>query len=535
MSTLSSGMRVERYEVQSILGRGGMAVVALGKHLELGSLHALKVLHVASPGVAERMLQEGRVQATIDHPNVVGVRDVIRVHGMPCLVMEYVDGPSLNGVLYTFSLSYAQLDAIAYDLMEGLAAAHAHNLVHRDLKPHNVLLQVTSDRIVTKIADFGLAKVRDGEASGLGHFRTRSGQMMGTPSYMAPEQFNDAKTVDHRADIFALSAVLYEALTGEPPFGTDALVDIYARSAAGKFTPIEKSRPDVPKRIQRAIEAGLQPKAEDRPQTVGELRSLWQGNEPAPTNPWSARDIAEMAAIRDAEHALSSEDDGSIHPPQTTQAPPSAGLTTDVSQVTPVPADNHRMILTFAVITALAAILAGTGLGASIWWLYSPQPDAPAVADVGDSDPVVLAAPAPQEEPEPAQPEPAAVSAPVPTGPSPSPSPAPAPQPEPVAPVVTAVPVPVAAPRPEPVVTAPSPQPAVTDANSATVVVNGGVRTHLLDSSGTTYAVGSGVQPGDYTLWAFFDAVEPTRVLRLSLTPGERRTITCSGAQKICR
>ncbi len=367
MNRLIPGTQIGRYEVQSILGRGGMAVVALAKHLELGSLNALKIVHIGTPGIVERMLQEGRVQANIDHPNVVGVRDIIRVHGMPCLVMEYVDGPSLHGVLYTFRLNYDQLDVIAYDLMSGLAAAHARNLVHRDLKPQNVLLQINADRVVAKIVDFGLAKVRDGDGEGLGHFRTQSGQMMGTPSYMAPEQFNDAKTVDHRADIFALAAVLFEALTGEPPFGTDALTEIYGRAATGKFTPIEHTRPDLPPRIRQALEAGLRPKPEDRPQSVAEFRALWQGTAPVPTNPWTARDLAEMAAIRDAEHALSAEDDGTILPPDSSLPERPDPSAKPLSNST-----NWTLFLGLVAITALVAILAGSGVGAAMWWLNTP-------------------------------------------------------------------------------------------------------------------------------------------------------------------
>ncbi|MFT6377532.1 MAG: serine/threonine-protein kinase, partial [bacterium] len=509
-----------------------------------------KVLHVASPGVAERMLQEGRVQATIDHPNVVGVRDLIRVHGMPCLVMEYVDGPSLYGVLYSFSLNYDQLDAIAYDLMEGLAAAHARNLVHRDLKPQNVLLQIGADRMVSKIADFGLAKVRDGDGVGLGDFRTRSGQMMGTPSYMAPEQFNDAKTVDHRADIFALAAVLYEALTGEPPFGTDALVEIYGRSASGQFTPIEKCRPDVPPRIRDAIEGALRPKPKDRPQSVAEFRAIWQASTPVPANPWTAQNLVDMAAIRDAEHALSAEDDGSIPAPAANN-PPGDGHTIGISETREIHSRKWPIMLLLGAITTVTAVLAGGLLSASLWWMYAPQRPAAVTQPTVDAtrEPLPPTAPIiatdrnpnPISEPtadEPTIVTPTALPAQTTTAsPRPQRTRPPRVQPEPIVPIVTptVIPDPVPQPAPTPVVIVPAPEPAVQDTNTATLVINGGVRTHLLDTAGATHSVESSLEPGDYTLWAFFDANEPTRVLRLSLTPGERRAITCSGAQRICR
>ena len=165
---------VDRYRVEQLIGEGGMARVYRVRHVQLGSLHALKVLSMPVRSVRERLLQEGRVQASLRHEHAVHVHDIIEVDGAPGLVMEYIDGPSLSAFIRSTvsPLSWAQIDELAVGMISGVQHAHDVGVVHRDLKPGNVLLAIDDRRLVPKITDFGLAKVvATGSTSG----STRSG------------------------------------------------------------------------------------------------------------------------------------------------------------------------------------------------------------------------------------------------------------------------------------------------------------------------------------------------------------------------
>ena len=277
---LRPGSSVERYIIEGVIGEGAMAVVYLARHRDLGSLHALKELTRPEPDIRERLIQEGRLQSTLRHPNVVSVTDLITIDEMPALVMEYVQGPTLQQLLHQGPLSLAQVDALAGGILRGVAAAHAHGLVHRDLKPANILVALTNDSLVPKIADFGLAKVLEGGSSALQS--TQSGSSMGTPAYMAPEQIQDSSTVDARADIFALGAILYELLTGSRCFEGEKLIQLWRNICAGTYTALSERTPDAPERMIRAIEGALMPELDERIQDVAGLLNTWfEGRDPS--------------------------------------------------------------------------------------------------------------------------------------------------------------------------------------------------------------------------------------------------------------
>src|SRR6185503_1162153 len=193
---LKVGDIVERYVVEALVAEGGTAAIYRVRHAQLGSLHALKVLRVVFDSLRQRTEREGRIQARVRHPNVVPVTDIISIHDVPALVMDFVDGPTLEDWLTSGERPLDQLDAIARGILEGVAFAHEAGLVHRDLKPSNVILARDGIRLVPRIVDFGLAKAIDIELDNA----TRSGAMMGTLEYMAPEQIVDSKNVDGRAD-----------------------------------------------------------------------------------------------------------------------------------------------------------------------------------------------------------------------------------------------------------------------------------------------------------------------------------------------
>jgi predicted Ser/Thr protein kinase len=205
---------VPHLEVVRLIGVGGMGAVYLARQPALDRLVALKLIrpHEGDPTFAERFVREAKAMARLSHPNVVSVYESGEAEGLPYLVMEYVDGVTLRDAMREKKLAPAEALAIVPQICEALEYAHAQGVVHRDVKPENILL--TKDGRV-KIADFGLAKVTDPAGVSL----TGTRQAMGTPHYMAPEQWEKPAEVDHRADIYALGVVLYELLTGELPLG----------------------------------------------------------------------------------------------------------------------------------------------------------------------------------------------------------------------------------------------------------------------------------------------------------------------------
>jgi serine/threonine protein kinase len=204
-------------EILELLGHGGMGTVYKARQPHLNRLVALKILAPnkgQEPAFAERFTREAQTLARLNHPNIVTLYDFGKVEGMYYLLMEYVDGVSLRQLLQSKKLDPEEALAIVPKICEALQHAHEHGVVHRDIKPENVLLN-QEGRV--KIADFGIAKIIE---VGAGQPTiTQEQQVIGTPRYMAPEQVEHPKQVDHRADIYSLGVVFYEMLTGELPLG----------------------------------------------------------------------------------------------------------------------------------------------------------------------------------------------------------------------------------------------------------------------------------------------------------------------------
>lgn len=291
---LSPGQKVDRYVVETVLGEGGMATVYRVRHTTLDSHHALKVLKLASTTIRERLIQEGRVQAKLQHPNLVPVTDVIDVDGAPGLVMQFIDGPSLEQLLKSRRLSIGQADELAVGIIRGVMEAHKIGFVHRDLKPGNILLQMVSGTLMPRVADFGLGKLLDsGEVSA-----TRTGIAMGTPRYMAPEQIRDAKSADQRADVFSLGAILYELVCSAPAFESSDIIALFTAIGEGRYRPPRERVPDLPERMERAIVGALQPELEHRIQSCSALLAIWQGvaaDESTPT--WTETVMASASEL----------------------------------------------------------------------------------------------------------------------------------------------------------------------------------------------------------------------------------------------
>ncbi len=257
LEPLRPGEVVERYEVESVLGEGGMAAVYRVRHRTLGTEHALKVLTSVGVAARERLLLEGRAQARLRHPNLVAVTDVLNVNGAPGLLMEYVPAPTLQMLLLRGALPLPEALRLFRAMVAGVRHAHAAGFVHRDLKPSNVLLSRDDEgRWVPRVADFGIAKSLDDPPESRGAGLTRTGMAMGTPRYMAPEQFRDARSVDRRADVYSLGCILLELLTGVPAFPYDDMMEVYAAAAAGEHTPIPRG---LPPSVVATLEGCLQP------------------------------------------------------------------------------------------------------------------------------------------------------------------------------------------------------------------------------------------------------------------------------------
>ncbi|HEX6054036.1 MAG TPA: protein kinase, partial [Gemmatimonadaceae bacterium] len=266
-----------RYTVERELGRGGMAIVYLARDLRHDRAVAVKVLgrDVVAPAGAERFLHEIRITARLTHPHVLGVHDSGEVDGLLYYVMPYVEGETLRARLARErALPLADAVRIIRELADALAYAHGRGVVHRDLKPENVLL--SGGHAV--VADFGIAKAianaTHGDAtSGAG--LTSAGVALGTPAYMAPEQAVGDASTDHRADLYALGVVAYEALAGAHPFGGRTPQALVAAHLTEPPIPVSARRPDTPPALAALVMQLLAKDPDARPQSADDvLRAL---------------------------------------------------------------------------------------------------------------------------------------------------------------------------------------------------------------------------------------------------------------------
>jgi eukaryotic-like serine/threonine-protein kinase len=238
--------QIPGYEVEALLGRGGMGLVYKARHLRLNRLVALKMLITgayAGPHERVRFQREAEAAASLHHANIVQVHDVGDHQGWPYFTMELLEGGNLSQALAGAPQPARQAAALVATLAEAVEVAHRGGIVHRDLKPANILLTAEG---TPKVADFGLARHFDGEPA-----FTLSGTRMGTPSYMAPEQvIGKADTIGPAADIYALGALLYELLTGRPPFRAESATATLHQVVADEPVPPARLNPRVPRDLE---------------------------------------------------------------------------------------------------------------------------------------------------------------------------------------------------------------------------------------------------------------------------------------------
>jgi serine/threonine-protein kinase len=274
-SALANALR-DRYRLERELGRGGMATVYLAQDLKHDRPVALKVLHpqLAATLGPDRFSREIRIAARLQHPHILPLYDSGEGAGQLWYTMPYVDGESLRDRLRReIQLPLDVALAIARQIAGALDYAHQRGVVHRDIKPENVLL--SGDQVL--VADFGIAKALD--AAG-GEQLTETGLSLGTPAYMSPEQ-GTASRVDARADIYSLGCIVYEMLTGDPPFAGSSPRAIMARHAVDPVPAIRTARPAIPPHIEQAITRSLAKVPADRFPTAGEFGAALELREDA--------------------------------------------------------------------------------------------------------------------------------------------------------------------------------------------------------------------------------------------------------------
>ncbi|MEQ8274137.1 MAG: protein kinase [Deltaproteobacteria bacterium] len=259
---------VRRFRIERRIGSGGMGTVYRGRDLESGAPVAVKRLDIRGKHDQERFLREASVLADLDHPGIV--RYV--AHGLTeekehYLAMEWVDGVTLFERLAEGPLSVVGAVKLGARIADALSIAHRHGIVHRDIKPPNLLLP-GGDLASVKLLDFGVARIT---GASTGPSMTRTGALIGTPGYMAPEQARGEKGLDHRADIFSLGSVLYEALTGRPPFSGTNVMAVLAKILLEEAVPIRDARPDVPHVLELLITRMLAKDPEQRPARIEEV------------------------------------------------------------------------------------------------------------------------------------------------------------------------------------------------------------------------------------------------------------------------
>ncbi|HKW08591.1 MAG TPA: serine/threonine-protein kinase [Candidatus Dormibacteraeota bacterium] len=265
-----SGERyIGKYRVKGELGRGGMGAVYLAEQPGLGREVAIKeLIQSADPTALKRFLQEAQVMARTSHPNLVQVHDMEIQGNVNYLVLEFVKGRSLRDWINQRELPPPQVFAVMHGVLSALDYAHRHSIVHRDVKPENVLI---SDDGEVKVSDFGIARLTDD--SGVGGTATKTGTTVGTPQYMSPEQVASSK-VDGRSDLYSAGIMLYELVAGQPPFTAteeDGPFTLMAKHVQAPPRPPSVFRPGLNLDLERVIMKSLAKRPDERYQTGQEF------------------------------------------------------------------------------------------------------------------------------------------------------------------------------------------------------------------------------------------------------------------------
>lgn len=349
-----------RYEVEDLIGEGGMGVVMRARHRFTGAAVALKMLHPhlrMRADLAARFLVEARAPAAIGHPGIVAVLDGgVTAEGDPYFAMELLNGEPLHQLMRRQPLPFETARQICLQILDALGAAHAAGFIHRDLKPENVFIQSPSGAI--KLLDFGITK----SLSEAGEASTRTGATMGTLLYMSPEQLRNAKRVDQRTDLWAVGVMLRQMLAGELPYRAESLGDMLMLVLSQPPRPLSLDLADVPPELEALMARALAPDPGQRFSSAQEMAYA-------------------IAALPSLSLRLATGAPGWVPPPAavppTVTAAPSAVLPATVAPTQSAPGSGRPIWLgLFAgvgVIGVIVALVALLGVGG--WWFFARQVD----------------------------------------------------------------------------------------------------------------------------------------------------------------
>ncbi|MGE3633333.1 MAG: serine/threonine protein kinase [Sandaracinaceae bacterium] len=401
------GRTLDRYEIVEWIGGGGFGSVYRARHSVMQREVALKLVRPSphhSTDVIQRFVTEARAAAAIGNPHIVEVYDAGSVaDGTHFLAMELVKGSELGDVLRAESkLGVERALSILLQVLDALTAAHAAGIIHRDIKPGNIMLVGTwpggAQRDFVKLLDFGISKAQ--------HLKdtptTKTGMSMGTPGYAAPEQYLAARTVDHRVDLYSASVVLYKMLGGTLPFEAETYEEMVIRVCTQAPTPLATLRPDLDAALLAIVDRGLRTQAQDRFQSAAELRAALQRCLDASRAGASPGSPAERTLESASPDPLLVAHASATHTP----APPSGSLGVEptsgaISRVDPpavdAPPPRRRSALAAVLIGLLVLVVAGGASLATVHFMTDGETVTPNAATPAPdvTEPVVEEGPTP--------------------------------------------------------------------------------------------------------------------------------------------
>jgi serine/threonine protein kinase len=409
----SGDIVAEKYELQRPLARGGMGQVWVAQNQLTERRVAIKFMLpelATSPDTVQRFFREAKASARIDHPSIVDVLDLGTLEdGAPFMVMEFLEGKSLEEIIDREPLAPIQAGAILLDVAHALAAAHAAGIVHRDLKPANIYIAKRGEQLVPKILDFGISKI----TSSIGNDvrMTRTGAVLGSPAYMSPEQARGRTDIDGRADIWAIGVILYEAVSGKLPFNGENYNQVMMAITLDPPTPLVQAAPSIDGEFAAIVEACLQKDRDQRPPSMDSIAALLDGYvAPRAAYGIPAIDIGDGQRSKPSSARLGAyaipraknahEKDTVITSPRNDPAQLTVGA---VTMVDPPRSRGRRNAI---VIGAASAVMIVAGLGG--WALSRRSTPAPAASAPSieakpsvapPPPPPIVIAPAPEPEP----------------------------------------------------------------------------------------------------------------------------------------
>ena len=321
-----------RYAIERELGRGGMATVYLARDLRHGRTVAIKLLQpeITTSLTAERFLREIHITAKLQHPNILGLFDSGAEDGFCYYVMPHVEGESLRDrLLWDKQLSVDGGVQVAIEVASALAYAHSRGVVHRDIKPENILFSAGH----AIVADFGIARaVSEGQRS-----ITAVGIPLGTPPYMSPEQAQGLENIDHRSDIYALGCMLFEMVSGRPPYVGVSVGKVIQQHLMAPIPSLREHRPEAPEALDRILTKALAKDRAGRYQTADEMVEA----------------LRLVAAATTLERSVASGERAAAAIPT-----PVGGVPTSTPTMVPAAGTNDRRLLYFVATLAVVAVIA---------------------------------------------------------------------------------------------------------------------------------------------------------------------------------